>query len=200
MQCHKEGRQGGGLALGIGCEDEFNPGWVFVTTGFGMGRRQLNVWDARIASSSVGSTGKIPTALHAEKMGSTTGFVLCPLCFSSFLGWTHALLIAPFFQPSQKTRLLLPVWSRQSRLLIVFGRGDAAVRTFEVQGSAPKSSGRVLRAVGGIGGNGGKHLGANAPAIGGCVLPRPFVRVGDCEVARAFKLTDSGVEAVRRLE
>ena len=73
MKCQKGGRQGGGLALGVGCGDDLNPGWVFVTTGFGMGRRQLNVWDARAASSSTSSGNKVPAALHTEKMGSTTG-------------------------------------------------------------------------------------------------------------------------------
>lgn len=79
--------------------------------------------------------------------------------------------------------VLFPTYDEDRKLVFVAGKGDGNIRYFELEDEAPYA--HYLN-----------EFKTSVPQRGVCFLPHRALNVGNCEVARAFKLTPKGTVEV----
>ncbi|KAI0310412.1 microtubule binding protein [Amylostereum chailletii] len=162
----------------------FNPtGQLIVTT---CRDRKLRIFDARAGGDAVRTTeghGGIKGArviwMDGHDRIATTGF--SKMSDRQVGVWeTGGLSNVKMITLDQSAGVVMPFWS-DNNILFLAGKGDGNIRYYEYENDSlhPLS----------------EHKSSD-PQRGMCFLPRRALSTSDCEIARAYKISGSGIEPI----
>ncbi|KAJ6480941.1 microtubule binding protein [Mycena sanguinolenta] len=148
--------------------------------------RKLRLFDPRAGGNAVrtadghgGIKGSRAVFLGGHERLATTGFSKMSdrqvgLWETGGLGSLKTIVL------DQSAGVVMPFWS-DNNILFLAGKGDGNIRYYEYESDALYSL--------------SEHKSAD-PQRGMCFLPRRALSVGDCEIARAYKVAGSSVEPI----
>jgi coronin-1B/1C/6 len=145
----------------------------------------LRLWDTRQAApisevqSHLGVKGSRVVWLFGKNRMLTTGFGRTS--DRQFYIWDPTNLAAPLHKEDVDTSagLLMPFYDADTGVLFLAGKGDGNIRLMEMIDDKPFFYALT------------EHK-SNVPQRGICLGPKMMCNVGECEIARVFKLTRNG--------